>query len=247
MYHLLSRNTLRAVANINTICIICNMKWYERAKDRMEFLGIKQKDLIVPLEVKTRGAVGHYLCGQREPSQSQIITLAKILKCSISWLLTGEEEENNLYPLKEDAQFNNDRVADNVLNYKKNQSASNNMKRDMDLIRNILKAVELSGNPNGMFEPIEINGHTKQQISYHIKILNDAGLLDAQNVSTMHPDGFQWHPGSLTWAGQEFIALANDDTIWDKAKEFILKPSASFTFDLLLEYLKAQVKAKTGL
>lgn len=121
------------------------------------------------------------------------------------------------------------------------------MKRNMDLIREILKKVEQHDDPNGLFEPLEVGGYTKNQISYHIKLLNDAGLLDADDVSTMNPDGFEWYPGNLTWDGQEFIAVAKDDTIWRKAKESILRPTVSFTFELLFEYLKAEAKLKLGI
>jgi len=51
----------------------------------------------------------------------------------------------------------------------------------------------------------------------------------------------------LTWNGQDFADAATDDTIWKKAKEKVLQPASSWTFALLLEYLKAEIKAKLGL
>jgi len=51
---------------------------------------VKQDDLIPVLGVNTRGAVGHYLTGRREPSLAQIEDLARFLDVSIDWLLTGE-------------------------------------------------------------------------------------------------------------------------------------------------------------
>lgn len=72
------------------------MKWYDRAKTRLKELKLTQADLITPLGVKTRGAVGHYLSGRREPSQEQLIALTNKLKCSLDWLLTGQ---NNVIPI----------------------------------------------------------------------------------------------------------------------------------------------------
>ena len=121
------------------------------------------------------------------------------------------------------------------------------MKRDMDLVRTILQKVEASEDPWGLHETLDIEGYTQNQISYHIKLLHEAGLLDAQEVSEMGQDGFRWWPGSLTWAGQDFLNAAKDDSLWKKAKETVIKPGASFTFDLLLAWLKAQVTTTLGL
>ncbi len=63
----------------------------------------------------------------------------------------------------------------------------------------------------------------------------------------MGPDGFRWWPGNLTWAGQEFLSAAKDDSLWTKAKETVLKPGASFTFDRLFDWLKGQVGGALGL
>lgn len=61
--------------------------WYERAKRRMKQMGITQDDLKAPLSVETRGAVGHYLTGRRDPTPDQLAALAKALKISLDELL----------------------------------------------------------------------------------------------------------------------------------------------------------------
>lgn len=121
------------------------------------------------------------------------------------------------------------------------------MKRDMDLVRAILRQVESYEDPSGMHEILEIEGYDQKEISYHINILNDAGLLEAMDISSTGPDGFLWWPGNLTWAGQEFISVAKDDSIWEKAKEKFMSPAMSFTFDIFFEYLKAKTMEKLNL
>lgn len=116
----------------------------------------------------------------------------------------------------------------------------------MDLIRLILQKVESYNDPSGCHEILDIDGYNQNEISYHIKLLNDAGFLEATNISSQGPN-FCWWPGSLTWAGQDFLNAAKDDTLWKKAKETVIKPGASFTFDLLLAWLKAQVTTTLGL
>lgn len=65
--------------------------WTLRAKQRMKHAGISQDDLIKPLGVKTRGAVGHYLTGRRQPTPMQLLAIANAIKCSVDWLLSGKE------------------------------------------------------------------------------------------------------------------------------------------------------------
>ena len=116
----------------------------------------------------------------------------------------------------------------------------------MDLIRSILQKVEQDEDPSGLHKEINIEGYNQNQTSYHIKLLDDAGLLEAMDVSSMGKDRFRWWPGSLTWNGQEFLSVANDDSIWNKAKEKFMKPTMSFTVELLFEYLKAKTMEKLG-
>ena len=53
------------------------------------------------------------------------------------------------------------------------------MKRDMDLIRKILLRIEES--PDFSFiSPFDIEGYETEQISYHIELLDEAGLIKAK-------------------------------------------------------------------
>ena len=48
----------------------------------------------------------------------------------------------------------------------------------------------------------------------------------------------------LTWEGHDFLDAIQDDTIWAKPKESVLKPTLSASLDVLLEWLKRQAKVK---
>ena len=63
--------------------------WRDRAKAVMAEHDLTQQDIADTLGV-TRGAVGHYLVGRRDPSINQIIELAACLDVSVGWLLAGE-------------------------------------------------------------------------------------------------------------------------------------------------------------
>src|ERR1043165_1581927 len=89
------------------------------------------------------------------------------------------------------------------------------MNRDLNLIRSILLDIEAS--PPG--EPIrgfQYDGREDAEILEHVQLLFDAGFI--------HGKVRKGHVGQLnacvvhrmTWAGQEFLAKAKNDTIWKK-------------------------------
>lgn len=84
------KDTKRCVVFIKSSCILLFMKWYLAAKRLMKAKKIRQDDLIETLGVKTRGAVGHYLSGRRQPTPAQLIALAGKLGCTVDELLSGE-------------------------------------------------------------------------------------------------------------------------------------------------------------
>src|SRR6266481_2807845 len=91
------------------------------------------------------------------------------------------------------------------------------MKRDMELIRIVLLSVEeKAGDPRGWVN-LEIPGHSNQEISYHVTLLQDAGLLESCDLSGTV--GFDVRPKRLTWNGHEFLDAAKNDTVWKKALE----------------------------
>lgn len=66
-------------------------EWYERAKSRMRELDppVTQEELMPLFGVTTRGAVGHYLNGRRDPSPALMVKLADKLEMSLDELLRG--------------------------------------------------------------------------------------------------------------------------------------------------------------
>jgi predicted transcriptional regulator len=121
------------------------------------------------------------------------------------------------------------------------------MKRDMDLVRKLLKILQDNDDPYGVDGIPEIEGYPKEQLSYHICILVEAGLIQAKSIEQLSIGHDDYFGIKLTWQGQDFINAAEDDTIWEKAKEKLIKPGVSFTFDLLKEYLKVKAKEKLGI
>ena len=107
------------------------------------------------------------------------------------------------------------------------------MKRDMDLIRMLLIQEETGEAPPGLAD------YPSPLIVYNVVLMKDAGLIEAAIAEG--PDGTPIGAViiRMTWAGHDFLDAARNDTVWRTAKERILKPGASWTFELLKETLKA--------
>jgi hypothetical protein len=112
------------------------------------------------------------------------------------------------------------------------------MKRDMELIRQILLNVEADKYQIG--EPIKIDGIAEDVCGMHVALIFDAGLAEGRLVKSS--ERIAWAMiFRLTSAGHDFCDGIRNDTIWNKAKENILKPGASYGLSILIEYVKVQV------
>lgn len=97
------------------------------------------------------------------------------------------------------------------------------MKRDMDLVRDILLRIEdnplLDGTRELHFHSAEemgLQNRSADEVAYNFSLLVDAGFVDGA-------------PGAflpiivrrLTWEGHEFLASIKSETVWAKTKERI--------------------------
>jgi hypothetical protein len=76
------------------------------------------------------------------------------------------------------------------------------MKRDMDLVRKILLEVESWSWAQRNDVP-KIEGHPDEEVSYHVKMMHDVGLIEAVTLS--QGQELDWRPTCLTWDGHDFL------------------------------------------
>ena len=118
------------------------------------------------------------------------------------------------------------------------------MKRDMDLVRKILLELEDAPYESGGLD-LELEGYSPDQISYHVMLLNEAELIEANDLSTF--GGPKWIPKRLTWAGHEFIEASRDESRWEKAKNIMKEKGSGMAFDVLRSVLiQLMMKAVLG-
>lgn len=118
------------------------------------------------------------------------------------------------------------------------------MKRDMDLIRAMLLAIE--SNPHGFAPKIDIEGYTQEQIGYHALLLGEAGLAKVHERKLEEIKTPEAYVERLTWAGHEFLDSARDKQIWNQAKDVLNKVGAS-SLPILMGVLTKIIEKKLSL
>jgi hypothetical protein len=126
------------------------------------------------------------------------------------------------------------------------------MKRDMDLVRDLLLRLESVSLPNNTpatltvtSRDVTLPGDDPLAVTYHLRLLVDAGFVEATNLSRLDFFGVK----GLTWRGHDFLDSVRDLKIWHEAKEGATK-AGGFTVDLLFDLakglLKTQIEKHTG-
>jgi hypothetical protein len=114
------------------------------------------------------------------------------------------------------------------------------MKRDMDLVRKILLEIERQPFTHGKIT-LEIEGYSREEISYHVLLLSEANLIEAEVSARASAE---YKPIRLTWQGHEFLESVRDEARWNKLKD-IMGRVGGFVYEIArpvaIELLKSQV------
>jgi hypothetical protein len=124
------------------------------------------------------------------------------------------------------------------------------MKRDMDLIRQMLLALEQRDQDGEeraeRKDPTDVEGYSQQERMYNAALIIESGLAKGDIVEGAFGKVMCAGLDRLTVAGHDFLDAARDDTIWKKAKEKVMKPGAAFTFEIVKEWLKVEIRSRIG-
>ncbi len=126
------------------------------------------------------------------------------------------------------------------------------MKRDMDLIRQLLLRLEaMDIRPRNSISPltaqdIPVDGYTEDEIAYHLDLIIEARLIENHNGQPAIGITFT----RLSWEGHDFLDSIRSLDVWQKTKSDAAA-AGGFTVDLLkslaLAIVKSQIKTHTGL
>ena len=99
------------------------------------------------------------------------------------------------------------------------------MKRDWDLIRQILFAVEAAEDEERISDN-DIDGCTPESFNHNTLLLTEAGLVHAMILPKLKTTMV----GSLTWEGHEFLDSIRNDATWNKIKIVAKEKSIELSF-----------------
>lgn len=107
------------------------------------------------------------------------------------------------------------------------------MKRNWDTIRELLSKLEENTAPTDMLRLSSFPPERAVEISYHMELLLEAGLVDGKMSKTIGPRPYDFFATRLTWNGHEFLDAIRNDTVWQKTKKSFVSSGVSMTFDLV--------------
>ena len=117
------------------------------------------------------------------------------------------------------------------------------MKRDMNLIREILLLVEEKASLQKplLSDKIQIPGYTEEQITDHVSRLAKAHLIETVDVSSH--DGFAWFIKGLTNDGDNLVDKIRDNNVWEKVLEGLKDVSGEVTKDATVLFIIELIKS----
>jgi len=122
------------------------------------------------------------------------------------------------------------------------------MKRDMELVLKILEFLEQRQDIS-VIEKLEIPGYDNGVVAYHCRRMYEAGLLDAEAVSSSTTPSrlINVLPFGLAWQGHEFLGSMRNRTVAAKVRERLGGTLADAPFTLIKELALAIGRSQLGL
>lgn len=111
------------------------------------------------------------------------------------------------------------------------------MKRDIDLIRQILLKIEADSNLHSQvnYKEFITEKYSEDLVKYNLKLMIDQGIVEGR-VAGVFVGSMNFFISGLTWIGHDFLDASRDDARWTKAKS-ILNEVKDYSLDLAIKVL----------
>ena len=114
------------------------------------------------------------------------------------------------------------------------------MKRDMELCRKILFAIE-EEYIDVAIRNLKIENYPMEQVAYHCKILHEAGLVSDYEAKYGGNHIISFDVGSITWNGHEYLDTIRQDSRWNEIKKQIISKSLPMTIDVITRVASSSI------
>jgi len=109
------------------------------------------------------------------------------------------------------------------------------MKRDLTLSKKILAFIEVEPVTRYVMN-VKIEGYSKQEVDYHLQLLEDAGYVLCHHTGDGHK------PKRLTNDGHDFLEASRNEGVWNKmiktGKDKGIELSFSLAKEMMISYTK---------
>lgn len=125
------------------------------------------------------------------------------------------------------------------------------MRRDMTLVRRILKTVNESPGPVGIDQLVN-DGDSREKVGEHIRLMREAGLLEAGLLEAriLAADGDPFYSATvtrLTWEGHDYLAAVGASDVWRTVQEEGARAGLELTLDTAKALAAKAIERKLGL
>lgn len=108
------------------------------------------------------------------------------------------------------------------------------MKRDMDLLRKILFAIEEQYEPGqGYIFILRVDGYGMPTLAEHCSLLCQAGLVQDYEETRGGDKTVAFTVGNLTSAGYDYLELIRIDKVWKKTQDEIKKKDLPASIEMI--------------
>ncbi len=110
------------------------------------------------------------------------------------------------------------------------------MKKNWEIIREILLRLEASSAPNTYLNAEAISEYPVQEVAYNMRLLSQAGYIKAQILESRSGNGeigaaLAIH---LTNTGHELLDTIRSESVWSKITDTFKSKGVEMTFDLVI-------------
>src|SRR5919112_3589579 len=122
------------------------------------------------------------------------------------------------------------------------------MKRDLDLVRQLLLKIEaLPAGPPAQYPTSEIEDPV---LLAHFELVLASGLVNGKISRSQSSRGDVISISGLTWEGHEWVEMVRSQSVWNETKSMLLESGGALTYELTkiaaMTILRARLNADEG-